>query len=258
MIPTSDYTWQYAAIDLTGRLDRHALEHWLSPSEHAMFDRLRHPNRRAGWLAGRVLAKQVLLRRLGPCGQDVCRAAPARIAITTIGPSGSQVAPEIRLDGQPVPWSLSISHTDRGVLVVLAATKDDRIGVDLVAPSNYGAGFCELWFTDGERRWIGPGRPPLRVATLWAIKEATYKACHRGEPFDPRRIEVLPGPPGRYRLRFDRTAIVRFVRTWQLDRQVAAVIWGHRQETTCWQPETAAMRQAWPRYGGTGSTVAAE
>jgi phosphopantetheinyl transferase len=47
-----------------------------------------------------------------------------------------------------------------------------------------------VWFTSAERRWLGEG-PPELAATLWAIKEAVYKAVGARRPFAPRAIEVL-------------------------------------------------------------------
>ncbi len=80
------------------------------------------------------------------------------------------------------------------------------------------------WFTDLERDWIGMNRAPQRVALIWAVKEAAYKACHRAEPFHPRKIEVLLCPSGQIGLWYGPTATAHLARTWRIDRQVAAIV----------------------------------
>jgi phosphopantetheinyl transferase len=93
-----------------------------------------------------------------------------------------------------LPWSLSIAHTPRAVLVALGRTPGVRVGVDLVEPVTLPRGFAEVWFTAAERRLLRDAQPSV-AATLWAIKEAVYKAAGAGRPFAPRAIEVLPQQP---------------------------------------------------------------
>jgi phosphopantetheine--protein transferase-like protein len=77
------------------------------------------------------------------------------------------------------------------------------VGVDLVdlndvAAASGSRGFARLWFTPLERCWIATDRP-RRTATLWAIKEAVYKACQTGETWTPRDVVVWPRAGGGYR-----------------------------------------------------------
>ncbi len=51
------------------------------------------------------------------------------------------------------------------------------------------AGFRRLWFADAEQRWLAAD-PVRRTATLWALKEAVYKAVNAGESWDPRSVEI--------------------------------------------------------------------
>ncbi len=224
MMSTSNFTWRYIAFGNGSWSDQYALADWLTLPERQTIGRLRHLGRRAGWLASRVLAKQLILDRIASRWNNARGGCPLRVEITTIGPDGDQVRPVVHIDGRPTSWPLSITHTEKGALVVLAAKGGAPIGTDLVVPANYGSGFCRLWFTDLERDWIGTNRAPHRVALIWAVKEAAYKACHRAEPFHPRKIEVLLCPSGQIGLWYGPTATAHLARTWRIDRQVAAIV----------------------------------
>jgi phosphopantetheinyl transferase len=170
--------------------------HWLSDEERYVYGQFTDPRRRAAFLWGRIWAKRLIL---------VEYRAALRLGATTIHPAEIQIdsglrnhrrtGPQVTIAGRRLPWSLSIAHTDGAVLVALGRTPGVRVGVDLVEPVVLPRGFGELWLTTAERRWLGDSQPGL-VATLWAIKEAVYKAAGGGRPFTPQTIEVLPHPPG--------------------------------------------------------------
>ena len=117
-------------------------------------------------------------------------------------------------------WPLSISHTDRGVLVALGHGRDTQLGVDLTPQQTFSPGFLRLWFLPAELDWLRQGNATQRAAFLWAAKEALYKALNHGEAFDPRHIEVLPGAAYRYR---GQPLVGERLRSWSVDGQVAVV-----------------------------------
>ncbi|HEX3727052.1 MAG TPA: 4'-phosphopantetheinyl transferase superfamily protein [Pirellulales bacterium] len=157
----------------------------LGDREHQEFERLRDPARRQQWMAGRWLAKR-LLCEVG------CAEHGDEIEILTRDARGHGVRPRVLIRGREVVRSLSIAHTDHGVLVALASTDRLLIGADL-APSTIPAdeGFCRLWFSSLERQWIDRD-PAKRVALVWALKEAIYKAANAGQSWNPRQIEIRP------------------------------------------------------------------
>ena len=176
-----------------------------------------------------MLAKQLILQRLAAPAHDpsYSQASPQCIEIGATQASSRRLRPTATCRGTPLPWSLSLSHTSRGVLAVLAAQPDESPGADLVEPQPLGPGFRRLWFTPRERLWLDRTQPtPTQLAAWWAIKEAAYKACNRGEPFAPGSIEVWCREDGGLGCRYrDRTlGEASLVQTWHVDRQVAALV----------------------------------
>ena len=121
---------------------------WLNLAERIELDRLSHELRRRQWLIGRWLAKQLIQRAAGAELSD--------IRILARDERGRGVRPQLRVAGQMLPWSVSISHSDRAVLVALAASDAQMVGVDLadLRPARVprsDAGFRRLWFTADEQ-----------------------------------------------------------------------------------------------------------
>jgi phosphopantetheinyl transferase len=79
---------------------------------------------------------------------------------------------------------------------------------------------------------------------LWAVKEAVYKAANRGEPFRPRRVEVLPLAPGGYACSYLGQAVGEGcrIRTMYLDRYVAAVVTMPAFSGVACEPSQAGVR----------------
>ena len=95
------------------------------------------------------------------------------------------------LQGVSLEWSLSISHSCHGVLAAVAPP-----GV-----SHWrGPGVQHCQSRPGLRShvvhpWRAPGSPRRlysSASTIWAAKEAAYKASNHGEPFAPRRMCIRP------------------------------------------------------------------
>jgi phosphopantetheinyl transferase len=169
---------------------------WLSTAEIVQLARWTSPARRQQWLAGRWLAKRLVERAGGPVELRT-------IQISSHDARGLGVQPQITVAGQPLCWSLSLSHTKQGSLAALT-TGATRVGVDLVEIAGCPAarsGFQQLWFSAAERAWAGTD--PSRAARIWGIKEAAYKAVNCGEPWQPRQIAVEPLPGDRFRISYN-------------------------------------------------------
>lgn len=147
--------------------------------------RFRDSRRRETWIWGRLIAKQLIVEHLTGDIEDW-----TALEILSRNERGQAVRPQITLDGQALHWGLSISHSDRGLLVAICPQDDLRIGVDLAAEDDFSQGFLETWFSPREREET-EGAERLEIVTRWAIKEAVFKACNTGEGFAPRKIEVL-------------------------------------------------------------------
>jgi phosphopantetheinyl transferase len=200
---------RYASLAELPPAEPRAAAGWLSTAEHALWEQLRHAERRATFLAGRILAKQML--------NEYLSVAPAEIHIDSRSArAGHGERPAVLAGGRRLDWALSIAHTTRGVLVALGREPGVTLGVDLVARDEPHAHIA--WtLTPGERRALAAGRS---LEQLWAMKEAVYKACQQGEGFAPARIEVTPQisyrAPGA-------TRVVRHLQSWRVDRHVAAL-----------------------------------
>lgn len=166
--------WGAAAEVFAARLtaaERREMQHW------------REPRRRAAWLAARLAARRLIdRRRAGASNRE-------SVEILSLGKRGARLRPVVRGRGGPLPWSLSITHTEDCVCVALAGCESWEIGIDLVAEQPGRTRRLEAWLTPQElgliRRHAG-----WTADHIWAAKEAAYKACQRGERFAPRQIEI--------------------------------------------------------------------
>lgn len=139
----------------------------LTTGEQARYDRLRSPERRQCWLAGRAAIK----------------AARARLDLSTDTTA-------LRL---PDPCT-SLTHA-AGFAVAVAAPAGALygIGVDLEAWRETSPGASRFYLTDRERGWLerspAQHQPDERIR-LWTIKEAAYKACPDNQDLNLGRIEL--------------------------------------------------------------------
>ena len=159
----------------------------LSTREVAALRRLRHAARRDEWIAARRLAKH-LARRGGLIADwhpdeavsvlpsDPERSARPRLFLA----SGSEPATELDVD-------VSIAHAAGWVAVTLS--RDVRVGVDLVQPSDVRESRLVPWMSRSE---LALARDEsLHLAELWAMKEAAFKATSSGNPFRPTEFPVV-------------------------------------------------------------------
>ena len=217
------YTPVQLPADRSGAADR-----WLSPAERRALNRMRSPQRQATWLAGRMLAKKVLMKSLADTTDLIGIPSGAEIHIESTG-AGHGQRPSVFVSGRPLDFALSIAHTARGILVAVATEAGVTLGVDLVCRHDLQTKRLAWCFTPAELRWLAAapaeGRVPER---LWAMKEALYKACQQGEGFAPRRIEVVPGVDPRYPA-LDSARSVRSLQSWRVDGQFAALAVAERR-----------------------------
>lgn len=190
----------------------------LGESERAELQRLRDPGRREAWLWGRVVAKGCI-RTLSPgrgtpndrrsegrvrghfanssANNQNAPLSPgpslrgdgenASIEILTLDAVQKGTRPRVLIDGNESDLSISISHSQRAVFV--AVSDSGKIGVDLVDMQDFAPHAMLPWFTTNERQNLET-LSPRDIATVWAVKEAIYKAFNEGEPFAPKRIDV--------------------------------------------------------------------
>lgn len=193
---------------------------WLSSPELALWRQFRSAVRRNTFLAGRVLAKRLL--REQHTAAAVCK--PAQLTIRSGGPASNGIRPHVMLSRRRLEYSLSISHTCDAVLVGGTSQFGMSVGVDLVRMRKLGAAFERSWLTEAEAEFLRQHEDDMTVADIWAMKEAVYKACHRGESFAPRSIEIRLEPEGTTVHYHGRNLKDRCtVRIWRLGDEVAAV-----------------------------------
>jgi len=192
---------------------------WLrGTNELAELERLTAESRRQTWRWGRILSRDLLRE----CGV-VCDSSSEQTEILSINAFGQNDRPAVYVDGRQQAVSLSISHSDRGILVALSAAM--RVGVDLVDLEQGPLDSLWVWMTNSERAWMH--RSDLRQqATVWAVKEAVYKAVNEGESFSPLSVTVVQGIHGRYSCFYrnrDMTSICH-IHISEMDSHLAAVV----------------------------------
>lgn len=157
----------------------------LGPRETQLLAEMPWPLRRSEWLAGRRVAKRLLL--------EAFSLGPERTEVVPLE-SG---APQVLVDGSPrAGLVLNISHT-KGWAVAAAAV--DRVGVD-VCDDVDGVRIARIArrvFSEGEADACGAFASVQSQAAVWALKEAGLK-LFIGGVFDPGaraiRVESLEPP----------------------------------------------------------------
>ncbi|MEW4561440.1 4'-phosphopantetheinyl transferase superfamily protein [Bremerella sp. JC770] len=155
---------------------------WLTERELSELSYWKDSSRRDHWLAGRWIAKRLVARS---SRTEMLR----EVEILSRGADGLGKAPSVLVRGHASDCRLSISHSQRAILVGLSGS-DARIGVDVASDVPQTSGFRSRWFSDHEAKWIDadvPGRLPI----VWALKESIFKACGNGSKWDPRAVEVV-------------------------------------------------------------------
>jgi len=237
---------QCATIDRLLELHPADLDSWLHPEELKEYARYRDPRRQDQWRAGRWLAKSLIQR----CG-DHSLSDLRLLYVRSRNAAGKGVRPEVLLRGVSKPWSLSIAHTEVATLVALTFSDEVSLGVDLTERRPLSDSLSQAWFTESEQAWLR-GTDPLETATVWAIKEAIYKAIQRGEGFAPRQIEIHRLEDLRYIGAYHGETLEHVCRlhTWEEDAHVAALAIGCEsariEGRLVWQTESPEWDAAGP------------
>jgi len=162
-----------------------ASDDWLSPGERAVLAGLRFAKRRDDWLLGRWTARQALCRYFGLAPEvSVLSSFEIRAA-----PDG---APEVFVQGQRRPVSLSISHSE-AVGFCAAGPQDAAVGCDIEHVRPLVDYFVEDYFAPEEEALLenvaGEERPPLALL-IWSAKESALKSLREGLRRDTRSVVV--------------------------------------------------------------------
>ena len=174
---------RYAAFSASTHRELAQHANWMSSAEIQELAEIRDQQRRIQWTLGRRMAKRMV-------GDLVLATEWSAVEILSRH-QGLGRRPQVRVDGDLVDWSLSISHTSRGVLVGLATNQEVSVGVDLATEVPADVQFRQMWFTPQEQRWLDEA-PTTRTSILWALKEAVFKAGNTGQAWSPRQIQILP------------------------------------------------------------------
>jgi 4'-phosphopantetheinyl transferase len=158
---------------------------WLSTDEVIRLEQFRMEKRRLDWRRGRWAGKCAVCRCLGlPDDSESLRRLEIRPA-----ESG---APEVFLDDEPVPLTISISH--RGHYAACAiAPAGAALGLDLEMIEPRQSAFLSDYFAaeEQEAMWkLGPQERWRLAALLWSAKESALKALRAGLRQDPRCFAV--------------------------------------------------------------------
>lgn len=181
---------------LRRELSRIPVDRWLTRGECERWRRIRAPQRAWQWLAGRWLAKQLLLDEVVDR-----KLSTLDLQIESRDARDRGTRPRVFCRGQLQPWQVSISHSWGTVYVAVALGGRARIGVDVTSRRSLSPAFARFWLTPAEREWCGESAE--LACCLWSLKESFYKALGEGRRFLPRQLdmastlslqEVLPDP----------------------------------------------------------------
>ncbi len=157
---------------------------WLAPGEVAVVSKLTMPKRERDWLLGRWTAKQALVAWPG------LSARPPSFDRLEIR-AASDGAPEASANGEPLPLSLSISHSGgRALCAILGGA---GVGCDLEQVEARSELFVHDYFTHREQALVAAlpeADRPLYENLIWSAKESALKALRVGLKADTHSVEV--------------------------------------------------------------------
>lgn len=159
----------------------------LGPEEAAVLAGLTFRARRAKWLVGRLAAKRLLRRLLR---EERGLLVDSHTLTVANEPSG---APYVLLEGQRLPWAISLSHREPWGVCAVSTEPGARLGVDLELPLPRDRALVRTFFTEREQERVeaaSSGEVDRVVAQVWSIKEAVLKALGLGLRLDTREVEV--------------------------------------------------------------------
>ncbi len=167
--------------------DLPATADWLSRGEVAVVSKLTVPKRERDWLLGRWTAKQALAAWPNLGGLLARPPSFDRIEIR----AAYDGAPEAFVSGEPLPLSLSISHS--GGRALCAILEGAGVGCDLEQVEARSELFVHDYFTRREQELVAAlpkADRPLYENLIWSAKESALKALRVGLKADTRSVEV--------------------------------------------------------------------
>lgn len=155
---------------------------WLTELESSELSFWKESSRRRQWLAGRWIAKRLVTRS---SQTDMLR----EVEILSRGEDGLGKSPTVSIRGLGSPYRLSISHSNRTLLVGVTSG-NAAIGVDVASGVPETNSFRTRWFSQQEAMWI-ESDIANRLPLAWALKESIFKAFGNGCKWDPRSVELV-------------------------------------------------------------------
>ncbi len=122
---------------------------------------------------------------------DALGVANHKVRVATLLPSGRPIA---AVSGQASCPTVSVSHVRD--MYGAALSFDGQVGIDIVCPHD-GTASLRTFFTPEERAML-PRHTRHWYASLWAAKEAAYKAAGLDIEFQPLRVHVRDLGPDRF------------------------------------------------------------
>lgn len=186
--------------------DLQSVSDQLGTEEFAYWQSLPNEKRRCQWLMGRLAIKQLFVEF---CQESFCKSCaeldfldgllsdegaeshlPKRLQVVSIDKEGKATRPALWLDGIELKDSLSISvsHTEEGVLVAMQPRAEGMIGVDLAPIESFTDAFARFWIP--EISHLNEINRQTEFARYWVAKESAYKCLNEGTSFRPRRLRV--------------------------------------------------------------------
>lgn len=168
--------YQLEVIDLQNLPPASAV---LSEREHAFYQTLKIPKRRAEWLGGRLALKKLLCAHLGGAWTDYTVLAPGGVG-----------KPTVQMGGKPIHLSFSLTHSN-GYAVAVLAPKAKYIGIDLEKITPRPNAWKDQFFHPSELT----ADTDEFLTTLWTQKEALVKLLGSGLTVNTLDVRVVEGKP---------------------------------------------------------------
>jgi len=192
-LPLDDQEVEVSLVDLAGLTDTEsAAARFLSPRERGEYERLGHPWRRREWLGARVCLKTMLLRR--GCVRDPIE---CEIIKDARGRPRLGFRPGLPLTAV---YDCSLSHKARFACACASGMAKTRVGVDIERVSPRLLKLASGFVSDRDSL-IRTGPPEVRLAVLWALKEACSKAVGVGMGIGLADVICEETAEGRHNLR---------------------------------------------------------
>lgn len=197
------HTFSARFEDLRSQIDRWSPE---NPLEAEQVAKWKDQSRRESWIAGRLLLKASLLAVWEDEFSQFLPQPPSTelIEIVTRNSEDKGIRPQIKVKGQPLPASISLSHSETQVVGVLTSSIDWSIGIDLTSLKQFDPAKLNWCWSSNERELIeNSNEPQQEAARIWTLKEAGYKACNfHDEGFNPQQVLVSRSNGGEYQLQY--------------------------------------------------------